>query len=374
MQYCRKIANFFARSDMFFYVLIWLIILLLIGTVAQKFYGLYYTQHKFFSSFYFTIFGILPLPGGYSVVAYILVSLFCKLALEKWQLKNTGSIITHLGVALLLIGCSFSGLLSQEGSMVLKAGESSNVMVDYHDTEMVIYEAGNDDKPAVIWGQKLLKQDNPLTSNNLPFTVKPLDFFSNVNITKRDINEDNGQMQGMAKAIKLSQAPDELDGEKNLSGLNFAIIDKNGKNIGIYSIFTDMPIKQYITYGEKKYLSVLRKKNTQLPFQISLNKFDYAYHPGTQKAKYYLSEVILNDGKLTWNATITMNEPLQYKEYSIFQASFFIDGNDKYTVLAVVKNIGRNFPYIAGAVISIGLILHILIRLFIKNGSKNADT
>jgi hypothetical protein len=58
-----------------------------------------------------------------------------------------------------------------------------------------------------------------------------------------------------------------------------------------------------------------------------------------------------------------MNEPLRYSGYTFFQASF-IEGLDKEaTVLAVVKNYGRLFPYISSIIMSVGLLLHLLINL-----------
>jgi hypothetical protein len=58
-----------------------------------------------------------------------------------------------------------------------------------------------------------------------------------------------------------------------------------------------------------------------------------------------------------------MNEPLRHSGYTFFQASF-IEGLDKEaTVLAVVKNYGRLFPYISSIIMSVGLLLHLLINL-----------
>ena len=67
-----------------------------------------------------------------------------------------------------------------------------------------------------------------------------------------------------------------------------------------------------------------------------------------------------------------MNEPLRFKDYTFYQASYQIDAMGREaSTLAVVKNGGRLLPYIATFVTFFGLAYHFLIAAFkYKRGRK----
>ena len=130
-----------ARPDIFFYCGLYMMALLIAGTIAQKYIGLYQARQTFFSSFVFWLYG-LPLPGGRTAMGLILTSLVLKTLYSLPTLKTPqklGSFIMHLGVIWLLTGAFITGVFSQEGYMVLKEGESSSVLLDYHKSELSIF-------------------------------------------------------------------------------------------------------------------------------------------------------------------------------------------------------------------------------------------
>ena len=57
---------------------------------------------------------------------------------------------------------------------------------------------------------------------------------------------------------------------------------------------------------------------------------------------------------------IQMNDPLRYRGYTFYQASF-MQGETETTILAVVKNVGRLFPYISSIIMCIGLLIHLVL-------------
>ena len=58
-----------------------------------------------------------------------------------------------------------------------------------------------------------------------------------------------------------------------------------------------------------------------------------------------------------------MNEPLRHEGYTFFQASFSQTAQGETSVLAVVQNYGRLFPYISSIIMSLGLLIHLLMQL-----------
>ena len=59
----KKLIRQLARPEIFVYSCIWLLVLLVLGTWAQRSIGLYRAQDLYFSSWVFMT-GPIPLPGG----------------------------------------------------------------------------------------------------------------------------------------------------------------------------------------------------------------------------------------------------------------------------------------------------------------------
>lgn len=100
-----------------------------------------------------------------------------------------------------------------------------------------------------------------------------------------------------------------------------------------------------------------------LPFTLKLVDFERELHPATEIARAYRSELIIHDGETEWPVLIEMNKPLRFKGYTVFQSSFDEKEGVEVTVLSVVWNVGRLFPYISTLVIALGMMLHISLRL-----------
>ena len=99
-----SLMKIITSPKVFSYTVLWLIVLVFFGTVAQKDIGLYASQVRYFSSYYFLIGGFLPLPGGRLALLLMTINLASSLFNESlWKVKKTGIIIVHLGGLLLLI-------------------------------------------------------------------------------------------------------------------------------------------------------------------------------------------------------------------------------------------------------------------------------
>src|ERR1700761_6252901 len=99
-----RAARFMARADVFSYALLWLMVLLVAGTLSEKSVGLYMAQKIYFSSLIFWAGDLVPLPGVLLTVTFIFIGMVCKLALDKWHWNDLGTIVIHLGAGLLLLG------------------------------------------------------------------------------------------------------------------------------------------------------------------------------------------------------------------------------------------------------------------------------
>lgn len=353
-----------ARPHIVFYVLAWLMVLLIAGTVAQKYIGLYWAQNIFFTSWIIWL-GILPLPGGLLTLLVLTASLTAKLFLaSRWRWNNAGTIITHLGALLLLWGGLITYLHAQEGSMVIYEGESADYFSDYHARELAIVESENG-HAIISFPWEELKQGRVLSIPGLPVRLEIIKHCRNCNIFQRSVPENDPSLkefQGMARKLDIAPLPPEKQDEDNRGAVQFRVSGAGDKD-GIHFSADFIDASPSIQVNGKTYNIALRHKRTQLPFKISLVDFEKITYPGTDKPKSYRSEIILKENGLEWRSLIQMNEPLRYRGYTFYQSSFIDDGKKQATVLAVVKNAGRLFPYISSIVMCIGLLIHVVMSL-----------
>lgn len=339
-----------ASPSVIFYTLPWLMVLLVLGTVSQRELGLYDAQKLYFSS-WILWFGPIPLPGTYATLSVITLCLLAKFLLySPWRAHQTGIILSHLGVLVLLIGGLVSALSQQEGYLSLKEGDTRNNVSDYHARVLTIVPGEND-----FYGIPFEGLKNGDTVPALPFTLT-------VDTTCRNCKpvpvKDARGRHGLAEQITLTNAAPDQSDEANLSGMEF-IVSGAGDEDGTYLVMEEIPHTPTI----KGYKFSLGREQTLLPFSIELKDFKRELHPGTNVARGFSSDVVVHDGGVEWPYHIRMNEPLRYKGYTFYQASFSIRPDGEYSVLSVVRNKGRIFPYIASAILFAGLLLHVLIRV-----------
>lgn len=358
-KFCKKALRRLAQPQIFFYTLIWLMALLIMGTIAEKYIGLYSSQKIYFSSFVLWLGGAVPVPGGYSVMFIIFINLFSKLIVERWTQQKIGTLITHCAVILLLLGGFLTACFSSEGSMVIDQGGSVDYVEDYHRNELVIINTNGEE---IIFKQNQLKPGNKLTASGLDFTLTPEANCAHCIITQRDSPLTDGTTHGMLVANDMRDAPLLPEESQNIPGIIFSISGA-GTSDGRYGIFENAPITQHLATGSKNYTIELRRERTSLPFKLKLIKFSKDVYPGTDKPRAFQSEVIVQDGDLQWHSLISMNNPLRYKGYTFYQSSFIENDHGDLTVLAVVKNIGAIFPYIASITLCVGLMANMFIRL-----------
>jgi cytochrome c biogenesis protein ResB len=166
----------------------------------------------------------------------------------------------------------------------------------------------------------------------------------------------------MTQFMELVAAKPKTTNEENLGGITFRISNTPDDQDGIYLVLEDIPKLPEIKIGNTTYKIHLRKVQRPLPFSIELLDFKRDMHAGTDKAKAYESRVRINDNGLQWESVISMNAPLRYKGYTFFQSSFIATPKGDVSVLAVVWNVGRTFPYIASLAMCLGLLLHLFLR------------
>ena len=354
------------NPKVFVFLIIWLMILVFFGTLAQRDQGLYLVQLDYFSS-WFKWFGPIPTPSAKLTMLVMFINLsgfFFRPNILK--LQKIGITITHAGIMLMLIGSGLTSLFSIEGSMIIDEGKKSNFFDNYYVKEFVIINKTNTDfDDYIIFDEHLLHKNSFLESLDLPFKIEILDYYVNCNpIRKPDNQMNNDFYKGMARNFYLQEIPSEKEYEKNRPGIIYEIIASGDIDIdGIYILFMGQPVPQVLNVENSHFEFKLRPYRTYLPFEIELIDFKKEMHPGTDVAKSYSSEINLIEDGVSRKSLIEMNAPLRHYDYTFYQASFIEENEIQTTVLATVKNYGRIFPYVSTIIMCIGILFHMLIMV-----------
>lgn len=349
--------------DIMFFSTIWLMVLVVLGTVAQKYIGLYQAQRLFFSSWLLWS-GFIPLPGGLMAMGGITLALTAKLLFRsQWNVKQAGVIVTHMGALVLLYGGLLTSVNSTEGSMVLYEGDTSSYVSDYHARELAVYDATSQTKVAATPFEDL-RPDQKIAIPGTAATLQLVKLCRNCDVFRRAETDTAslGDVHGKARELDIRPTKLALEDEVNKAGVQFRVRGADAGEDGLYFSMDFIDVAPRVMIGGKPYRIALEKQRTALPFSVTLTRFDRQYHPGTEVARSYRSDVVVRDGAAEWKSLIQMNEPLRYKGYTFYQASFIDDGERQATVLAVVKNAGRVFPYVSGIIMCIGLLMILLAK------------
>ena len=354
----KKIARIFASPSTVFWTLPWLMVLLFLGTIAQKHMGIYDVTKIYFSSFIYWI-GPIPTPGGLTTIGVLFIALSIKFfAYSKWSWNRAGTILTHLGVLVLLLGGLMTAMTSKEGFMIIPEGDSKNTFSDYYQRELVVKKDG---EIITQFSFNELSEAQSFTSDNLEISI----LLKCENCGAQAPSGTYENLKDLAQNMELTKLPSLREKEANLSGFILGIKNPdNAGQSGTYIVMEDIPRSPKLTTKTNEQIEVLLlRKTTDLPFSITLNDFRKIDYPGTQKAQGYESDITVQDGLATWPVTVSMNKPYRYRGYTFFQSSFDTIEGRELTVFTVVDNKGRLFPYIATAIMLAGLLLHLIIQI-----------
>lgn len=345
-----------------------LFILTFWGTIAQVQQGLYAAQDRFFNSFFFLAAGFIPFPGAQLVLWVLFVNLICMMILtfKKYlQWENSGLLITHLGLILYFIAAFMVFHVSQESNVRLAEGEATNVSTSYNDWELACWKDDGNERQVTAFDTRNFKPGFQVPFEDKDFTLWVNKFYLNSDAFNDSSVKKDVPILNASGITLLNEKPLNKEKEENVQGGVFDLKADNKSYILFLYGAESQPTT--VNIAGKVYHFILRHKRYQLPFTIRLDHFKAEFHPGTEMAKSYESLVTITTGTLERQVRIYMNNPLRYKDYTVYQASYSTDNMGKQSsTLAVVKNYARILPYIACFAVFFGLALHFLIQAFIS--------
>ncbi|MBF0198768.1 MAG: cytochrome c biogenesis protein CcsA [Planctomycetes bacterium] len=94
-----------------------------------------------------------------------------------------------------------------------------------------------------------------------------------------------------------------------------------------------------------------------LPFSLQLQKFEMLRYPGSRSPSGYTSYITIYDKNEKHEVWVSVNAPIDYRGYRIFQASYLPD--EEGTVLSINRDPGKEVTYLGYALLFMGLLLNI---------------
>ncbi|MCB1064555.1 MAG: cytochrome c biogenesis protein ResB [Verrucomicrobiae bacterium] len=383
------------------WVLVFMTVITLLGTLYQVDHGLFAAKQKYFHSWGlmhrigdgFPLPGPLewakdlriPLPGGFLLMLLLTINLTIGALIKvKKRAKGVGMLIAHFGMIFLLVSGFVTFAFNREGYMALYEGQDSNRVESYRQWQLEIIpldESGKAEKALVIPPADLETihkgEKRTFQSADLPFDVVLSDFVGNAvpvpvaaPIAKDAIGpEIDGYKLLVQKAAK--------EAEQNLPAVIASFRPKAEGGASVDAILSARssnfdPREQPMAYGfeidGKPYAARMVKWNWAVPFEVRLDKFIFERHPGVSMARSYESRITRVEGDADKAVEIKMNEPMRHGGFTFFQESFgpanARPGDAMYSQFAVHNNPADQWPLWSLVVTGIGLFIHFVLKLF----------
>ena len=350
-------------------------VLVLAATLDQVNLGIWAVQEKYFRSLVvFTRLGpvTVPLfPGGYAIGGLLLLNLaaafFTRFA---WTWRNSGLLLAHLGLVLLLIGEFASGLWQRDFSLRLTEGETRAFAESPREFELALIDvtAPEHDDVVAIPGAKVAARA-PVQHPRLPFRVVVRAYYPNSTLHNRGTDGPNLATQGIGLAVAAAPRPPTANQrEENVPAAYVELAGAAGP-LGIWLVSPLLAAPQEFTHDGRAWRIALRSRRLPLPHSLTLLQFSHDRYPGTETPRNFSSRLLLREAGAAEGreVLISMNNPLRHGGLAHFQAGFA--DNDRTSILQVVRNPAWAVPYLACTLMAAGLLLqfgHHLVRYTVR--------
>lgn len=351
------------------------IVLVLAATLDQVNVGLLAVQEKYFRTF--IVFGRLPntdialpmFPGGYFLGGFLLVNLIASHIYRfRVSWKNSGLLLTHAGLIVLLVGELLTGLWQRESLLQLREGETRRYSEDFSRNELVFIKTSDPGRDLVVSvPETLVANRGSVEHPQLPFKVRVTDYMRNAGLQPRGQSPHapvTAATAGVGPRVAVQPLkPTSKSDERNVPA---AFIELSGAagSLGTWLVSTGLEQLQQFTVQDQTWQVALRAKRYYAPYSLTLLKVTHDVYPGSDIPKNFASRVRVRseDGRDDREVVIFMNNPLRYQGQTYYQHQ--MNKAEGFTGLQVVRNPSWALPYIASSMMGIGLAVQFAFHLF----------
>lgn len=290
--------------------------------------------------------------------------------------KRSGIVLLHSGIGLMMFYELHVAMTAVETQMQLEEGETTNFVADIRTFELAVIDKTNPKEEHVTAiPRSMVIKDNNIDLQNLPFRIEIKDLIPNSNLraaSSRDINPATTGLgvEWFADPKKQGTGTD-TDSKVDMASAYVTLTDRaTNKPIGTYLVGMLLSMSNetdQIQVDGKTYELALRPKRYYKPYQFRLGDVRKEDYLGTSTPKNYASTVHIDDKtrSVDEEKTIWMNNPLRFADETFYQSGYFpaSASSGEHTTLSVVANSGWMMPYVACALVGLGMAVHFLTLL-----------
>lgn len=365
-----RLANGLGSIGLSCVLLVLLGLLTWLGTLEQVESGLFQVQAKYFESFVLVhdAFGVpIPLPGANLVLSLLFVNLMVGglLRLRRgWA--TAGVLVTHVGIALLLLSGFVKLYFSQDGHVTLFESQRANWFQSYYRWELVVARRLADGSLE----ERLLPQEELVDASGdarllvsdaaLPFDLELSGFVANCRPLPKGpmFDVDVPVVDGLFLRAEETRP----EAESNIAGAYVRVLPRGGGAPldGILWGLDRGPLT--FALADETWAVELRKERYPMPFTLVLDEFTKVDHPRSTMPKSFASDVRVVEQSGERAVEISMNEPLRDGGLVLYQASWgpasARPGDPLFSTFSVVQNPADQLPLVGCVVSALGLLVH----------------
>lgn len=365
-------------------------VLVFAGTMAQRTVDIQVVQELYFQSWIVWwqaspgSLRIPVFPGGHFIGAVLLVNLLASLVARlRRSWRKAGIHLIHIGLIVLLVGGLATDLFSVHSFMSLYEGETKNYSEDARRVELVVIDPSDPalDTVTAIPGERLAK-GGEISHHSLPFRLVVRGFYQNSTLTATG-GGGSGMVpaatEGTGRRVAVTARPPAtgINERDTMSAVLEIIPAAGGASLGTWLVSDALAAAQEVIHDGKTWTIQLRPARYYKPYSLTLVEFTHKVYPGSSIPKDFSSHVVLKDPGTGEDrpVRIFMNNPLRHAGDTYYQSSYKQDRPG--TVLQVVRNPGYQAPYLACALITLGMtwqfVLH-LSRFVVRRSHRQPAT
>ena len=277
----------------------------------------------------------------------------------------------------------------EEAQMLLREGETQNYVEDIRSPELAVIDRSHPehDRVVVIPAARL-EHKGLIQHPDLPFDVVPVEYYKNAALRPVTSTDKNPATHGSGRK-EFVEKRREGTGTDSDSAVDmpaaYVMFRKKGSDtsLGTYAVALDHsrrqigngmqmlpPAPERVKVDRKTYDVFLRFKRIYKPYSVTLVDVRSDKYLGTETARNYSSDVLLNDPSrnvVNREIKIWMNNPLRFAGDTFYQSQVKAEPHGgqivEVTGLQVVKNTGWMVPYVACMIVGVGMLAHFVIVL-----------
>jgi ABC-type transport system involved in cytochrome c biogenesis permease subunit len=295
-----------------------------------------------------------------------------------------GNVLIHLAVGLLMVGQFAFGDRQVEERMTILQGETTNMVCRTDEVELAVITPSDGKDRVTAISDRLLQARTggaPITIDDLPFTIRVVDYFRNSDVVGVGPVAPNRATAGAGKKWLASGRPPEggASSQTNIASAYVQLMERSsGRDLGTYLVSQFLNDQSQVFGGSapdvfdtvavdgRDWNLGLRFRREYKPYSVTLEEVRRINYSASDTPRDYSSYVTFTDlatGEQLRGQRIWMNNPVRYRGETFYQSSYseMDAGNGektKLTGLQVVENAGWLVPYVACVLAFWGMLAH----------------